>query len=131
MKRLKLKRISESSDCTLGVLLDNSTGLPLCLTLEKPCLYNTKSESCIPTGIYKCQPYSSEKYKNVYIITNVPNRIGILFHIGNTTKDTSGCILPGCEFGNLNGYPAVLHSKNAMKILKSFVGNERFELIIE
>ena len=43
-------------------------------------------------------------------VLDVPNRSGILFHMGNTVDDTKGCILVASYYGVLNSLPAVLHS---------------------
>jgi hypothetical protein len=128
MKRLTLKRISSSPYVTQGVLIDTLSGLPLCVTLENPWKGNTPYISCIPTGIYKCKPYTSDKHRDVYEIEEVPARSVILFHIGNTEDDTQGCILPGMKYGFLSEKPAVLESKIAINLLKSVVGNNKFIL---
>ena len=130
-KRLRLKRISSNPDLTAGVLINEGTGLPICFTLEESNNFNLTDISCIPEGSYTCQPYSSEKYPDVYVVTNVPNREDILFHVGNTTKDTRGCILPGMFFGSLKGKPAVRSSSKAMNLIKHLIGSNRFVLTIE
>lgn len=131
MKKLRLKRISENPYITFGVLLDDSTGLPICLTLENPYLQNEKNISSIPEGNYFCKPYSSEKYKDVYVVCNVPNREGILFHIGNTENHTKGCILPGMKYGYLNDDLAVLNSFEAMEEIRKIVQDDNFILVVE
>jgi hypothetical protein len=131
MNRFRLKRVSENPDVTLGVLINEATGIPTCLTLENPFLWNNRNISSIPNGAYTCQHYSSERYTDCYIVTNVPNRSSILFHIGNTQKDTEGCILPGMKYGFIDGKPAVLDSKEAMNLLRRTIGKERFVLIVE
>lgn len=129
--RLRLKRISESILCTMGVLVNEGTGLPICLTLELPNKGNQKDISCIPKGVYSCGFYSSPKYLGVYQVKNVPNRSAILIHIGNTVEDIEGCILVGSEFGTLGGNPAVLSSQIALSKLKKVVVDRDFDLIIE
>ena len=130
MIRLKLKRISESRFITFGVIL-GIEGLPICLCLELPYKANQKSISCIPEGIYLCEKYSSAKYPEAVQVMDVPNRSYILIHSGNTTNDTSGCILPGLSFGIFQGKPAVLNSKDAFKKLVNYVNNKSFELNIK
>lgn len=51
--------------------------------------------SCIPLGQYTTRIKWSNKLGRVFEVQEVPNRTNILVHIGNTTKDTYGCILPG------------------------------------
>ena len=131
MKRLKLKRISESKLCTMGVLIDQDNGLPIMVTLERPYVENMKNISCIPEGIYACKPYSSAKYKSAFEVMNVPNRSHILIHIGNYAEDSKGCILLGQSYGLVDGnIPAVWTSKESMKKLKEITNNQDFELII-
>ena len=81
---------------SLGVLC--WTGIPLCFTLERPWKDNQREVSCIPPGLYRCQRVVSEKFGETLLVTNVPNRDGIVFHCGNTVENTKGCILVGCEF---------------------------------
>jgi len=75
----------------------------LCATLENPWLNNRMSVSSIPTGTYtanRCRisrQYrgDSPRFGNTFVVENVPGRSKILFHAGNTIKDTDGCILLG------------------------------------
>ena len=65
----------------------------VCDTLE-PAL--TAPHPCIPTGSYPVVIRQSPKFQRLMpLVTNVPNRSGILFHSGNTFRDTLGCILVG------------------------------------
>jgi hypothetical protein len=74
-------------------------------TLEPPWQNNMTDISCIPAGAYTCR-YATNRttaggsfVKHTYEVTNVPGRTGILFHVGNSTKDTHGCILVGLAVG--------------------------------
>lgn len=91
-----LKRIAENQHGTFGVFLKDN--VPLVLTLELPWNDNQKDKSCIPVGIYQCKKYSSEKFKDVWEITNVPGRSSILIHAGNSMDDIHGCVAVGCTF---------------------------------
>jgi len=113
MLLIKIKRISYLTDTTLGVLMIE--GVPLCMTLEPPWKNNEKRVSCIPVGSYHCERVRSPKFGNTFEVNNVSGRGDILFHIGNVAEDTSGCILLGSEFGEIDGSPAVLNSKNAIQ----------------
>lgn len=128
MKRLQLKRISRSSQVTLGIILDVNTGLPITLSLELPWVSNERRISCIPSGIYLVKPHTSQQFPGCYEIMNVPQRDHILIHPGNTTDDILGCICPGAYYGTLKGKPAVLRSKDAMDKLREYVGGQGFEL---
>ena len=132
MKKIRLSRLFKTPEVTRGVFIDDYTGRILCASLELPWKDNKQDISCIPTGNYICNPYSSGKYKNVYQVMDVENRTYILIHVGNTVNDILGCILPGTKFGNLDGLKAVYSSKVALDVLKDHIGeNEQFILIIE
>jgi hypothetical protein len=108
MIEVTLKRIAYLEGETLGVLLVN--GVPFCVTLEDPWRDNEKNVSCIPTGKYTCSKYISGKFGETYIVDNVAGRSGILFHSGNTNRDTQGCILLGRQYGRIDHQPAILAS---------------------
>ena len=44
-------------------------------------------------------------------IMNVPNFEYVLLHVGNTERETDGCLLVGSPLGIVNGREAVLHSQ--------------------
>ena len=88
------------------VFTDNSTicelylnGEKFCDTLELPYIDNQKSISCIPIGQYKVRlrlPRESATRDYIHLLVQeVKDRSFILFHRGNTAKDTRGCILVG------------------------------------
>jgi hypothetical protein len=107
----KLIRVAEYNDATQGVFLID--GKPWFLTLEEPWRNNQPRISCIPTGIYEVKRRRSPNFGNTFEVTNVPGRSHILFHPGNTTNDTQGCILFGYRYGELEGRAAVLESRRA------------------
>lgn len=82
---------------TMGTLFLN--GEEFCHTLELPWKENKRSISCIPAGEYEARirlPRESGTRNYIHLLVkDVPNRSYILVHIGNTTKDTKGCILVG------------------------------------
>ena len=59
---------------------------------------NEKNISCIPCGVYECEFNISPKFGPTYQVRGVPDRTHILFHKGNYTKNTKGCILVGEQF---------------------------------
>lgn len=83
-----LKRIASKSNYTIGKLyFDNSY---YCDTLEP------SESSRIPFGIYNITRTYSPKFGRIMpLVNNVTGRAGIRIHWGNTSKDTSGCILVG------------------------------------
>ena len=68
-----------------------------CFTLED-IMRDVKipNETAIPMGTYAVALSPSERFHRLLPrLLNVPNFTGILIHGGNTTADTSGCILVG------------------------------------
>jgi Family of unknown function (DUF5675) len=127
---ITLRRISQGHNPVHGVLVDSS-GLPICLTLENLWLDNQVSISCIVPGDYKVKQQDSPRFgPNMWTLQNVPGRTHILIHWGNTAKDTRGCILVGDRFGTLSGEPAVLNSRNTYAALRDRIGPEDFDLRI-
>ena len=134
MKHFILKRICEN-DGTFGALLHDN--VIVCLILERKWKENKPFESCIPASEYICR-----KVKDVsvsigsndytYEIANVPDRYGILFHIGNIEDDTAGCLLTGEKVGTYKFKNAVLNSGSAFgKFIKYLGEDEIFHLEIQ
>ncbi|AZL82812.1 hypothetical protein [Apis mellifera associated microvirus 8] len=96
MLNVTILRAAATPTGIYGILLIGS--VPICLTLERPWLDNVRSYSCIPPGVYKCSKTNTTRYKNVFILWDVPDRSGILIHAGNSIADTRGCILVGRSF---------------------------------
>ena len=117
---------------TIGTLYIN--GERFCDTLENPWLDNQRNISCIPEGQYNvrlrlARESASRDYLHL-LVQDVPNRDWILFHRGNTAKDTSGCIL----VGNGREHNAVNNSRLAMDlVIKEIInlGGENINLIIK
>lgn len=94
---LLLIRDKFTKNSTIGELFLN--GERMCDTLENPYINNERNISCIPEGQYKvrlrtARESATRDYLHL-LVQDVPNRDYILFHRGNTAKDTSGCILVG------------------------------------
>lgn len=65
----------------------------VCDTLEPA---PTASHPCIPCGDYPIMMKPSRKFGRLMpAVCDVSGRNGILFHSGNTFRDTQGCILVG------------------------------------
>lgn len=114
---LTLKRIAKRPTYTIGrlyvdgkyfcdTLEDTDRGLrqslPECVNKAK----KVKGKTAIPTGRYRVTlDVKSQKYSNVafynfcngYVprLLNVPAYDGVLIHVGNSERDTEGCILVG------------------------------------
>lgn len=119
----------------LGVL--RFDGVPRLLTLELPDLDNQPKISCIPKGTYKCGVVYQRRTSGgliipkTYEVIGVPNRSGILFHVGNTAHDSQGCILLGQRFDYLKSDLAVLQSKLAFSQFISLLASQpSFELSV-
>jgi hypothetical protein len=129
---LLLIRDTLTEQSTMGKLFLN--GEQFCDTLELPWKENQRSISCIPAGEYNARlrlPRESATREYVHLlIKDVPNRDYILVHIGNTTKDTKGCIL----VGQSRKQHFVGNSTLAMELLiKEIInlGGENIKLIIK
>ena len=117
---------------TLGRLFVNCEDF--CDTLELPYRDNQRSISCIPAGEYKvrlrlARESATRDYLHL-LVQDVPNRTYILFHRGNTAKDTRGCIL----VGQGSQQDIVHNSTLAMDLLMKEIinlGGENINLIIK
>lgn len=104
---------------TFGLLYHGQ--IPLCNTLEDPPNNNQVGISCIPRGLYECLPHNGVKFKNVWMLQNVPGRSAILIHAGNTIDATSGCILVGMGLGRISGQPGIINSQTALNMLRKIL----------
>ena len=129
---LLLIRDTHSETSTIGKLYLN--GELMCDTLENPWLDNQRNISCIPAGQYNvrlrlARESATRDYLHL-LVQEVPNRSYILFHIGNTAKDTQGCILVGLK----REQDFVSNSRLAMDLLMKEIinlGGEDINLIIK
>ena len=132
MINLLLIRDTFSKKSTIGELFLN--GERICDTLENSWQDNQRNISCIPEGIYPVRlrlPRESGTRDYIHLLVkDVKDRDYILIHIGNTAKDTSGCILVG-----LGTEQDVVHnSVLAMDLLIKEIlnlGGENINLIIK
>ena len=117
---------------TIGNLYLN--GEWLCDTLELPYKDNQRSISCIPAGQYKvrlrtARESATRDYLHL-LVKDVPDRDYILFHVGNSAKDTRGCVLVG--IGTEQDF--VKNSRLAMELLLKEIlnlGGTNINLIIK
>ena len=129
MKQLRLTRVTEHNNATMGVLtIDNA---PCFVTLEDAWRDNERMVSCIPAGKYQVLAHRSPKFGSTYQVMDVPDRNHILFHAGNTHRDTHGCILLGMQFGSLGSESAILASRSAfLQFMELMKGAPEAELVI-
>lgn len=117
---LLLKRIARRETYTIGHLYvdgayvcdtceDKDRGLTQSMSQAVIRAIKRKGVTAIPTGRYRLTldvrspKFSQKKYEKNYgfcdgylpRLINVPGYEGVLIHIGNTAKDTDGCILVG------------------------------------
>jgi len=100
---LSLKRSIQNELLTVGVLSlhINNTEIELSFfSIEPPFRNNTPFISCILPGSYAVFLNHSKKFGNTLRIEDKNNRSNILFHAGNSVKDTNGCILLGTSYAN-------------------------------
>ena len=129
---LLIIRDTFSEKSTLGKLFIN--GELFCDTLELPYVNNERSISCIPAGEYKvrlrtARESATRDYLHL-LVQDVPDRDWILFHRGNTTKDTRGCVL----VGQSRKQDRVNNSRLAMDLIVKEIlnlGGENINLIIK
>ncbi len=89
---LRLVRKPSTDNATLGQLFVDGTFL--CFTLEPS--ENRLDYPAIPTGKYRIVINQSVRFKRrLPLLIDVPGRLGIRIHPGNTQADTEGCILLG------------------------------------
>lgn len=114
---LLLKRIARKNTYTIGhmyvdgtyfcdTIEDTDRGLSQSLSIEENKKKKVKEETAIPTGRYQVTlGVKSHRFaqKAAYgfckgflpRLVGVPAFEGVLIHIGNTSKDSAGCILVG------------------------------------
>lgn len=114
---------------TLGTMYLDDGGTTFC-TLELPYRDNKRNISCIPEGEYVCKKVCSPHFGNTFEVCGVPGRSEILFHQGNYTSSTRGCVLIGERWAPSS--EMLMDTKLAMTKFMSLLGNEKeFKLIIK
>lgn len=105
--QMLLKRIAKKDTYTIGKLYidgvyfcdtleDKDRGLTQSMQLSEIKNKKVYGQTAIPTGRYQITITYSNRFKQLMpLINNVPGFAGIRIHIGNTSKDTDGCILVG------------------------------------
>lgn len=111
---IKLERRYHKSDYIIGVLSVDGTRFSNSLEPSASRFLHP----CIPAGVYKVALYPSLKFKGYrpYVL-GVPGRVGIMFHEGNSVKDTLGCILLGEN--SVKG--KVLNSRHYVRLLVDMI----------
>ena len=132
MINLLLIRNTFSKKSTVGELFLN--GERICDTLENSWQDNQRNISCIPEGVYPVRlrlPRESGTRDYIHLLVkDVKDRDYILIHIGNTAKDTSGCILVGIGTEQDVVHNSVLAMDLLIKEILN-LGGENINLIIK
>ena len=125
--RVQIELFKETSEETLSKLIIN--GDPLCYILEDQYREEkVKGDTRIPEGIYEVElrtvgghherylkKFGADFHKGMIHLLNVPNFKYILLHIGNSDKDTEGCLLTGSGYYEGNGRITIQRSTDAYK----------------
>jgi hypothetical protein len=132
--RLRLDRVQSDAESTLGKLW--VLAAPVAVFLAWSCedgyrAVKVPGETRIPAGIYALglKPLGTSRFdakytarfgaafhKGMVEIRDVPGFEGVLLHIGNTEKDTAGCVLIGAAWGrDAGGHYQVLQSETAYR----------------
>lgn len=132
---LTLKRLQIRDDGCFSYLR-REDGSQICVTNE-----HTFGELGSPTvvlqpGVYKCvrglHTLNGKDFFFTYEITGILGHTGVLFHPGNTELDSKACVLPGNQFGVINGMMAVLESRDAFAKFMHVTGDaDEFQLTVE
>lgn len=122
---LILKRRVFTEESTIGelyvdgkleclVLEDKDRGLAQGQDLNTIKQIKIAGKTAIPKGRYEIAiTFSNRFQKYLPLLIGVPGYEGVRIHVGNTAKDTEGCLLPG----KIKSTNAVLQSKVAMEAL--------------
>ena len=124
---LTLIRDKRTETAVQGRLFLGSTFI--CFTLEN-------AAKVIPAGLYKLSNGKSPKFKReLPLVYNdkVPAIRGIRIHVGNSAKDSNGCILVGMgqNYSKPSAEPSLLESKLAETMVTMLCRNTRELAIVQ
>lgn len=109
--KLRLVRNPSLNGATIGQMTVDDTWR--CYTLEdeiRPPGEKIPARTAIPAGTYQVRLTHSPRFQKVMpLLIDVPGFEGVRIHVGNTAKDTEGCIL----VGKMAGPSTVYHSAQA------------------
>ena len=143
MRTATLTRNPSTDQGTFGHMLTDSGFV--CITGELPWQDNAHNVSCIPAGQYLCKwLYSPSHGRDVYHVTNVPNRGNVEIHIGNWCgnvasgfkSDVLGCIILGDHYAmmappGMKPQMGVANSTATVAKFESDFNQEDFQLTIK
>lgn len=120
---IAIVRVALTEHGMFGVLCDN--GIPFAVTLEP----DGEEAPYMPEGVHPCRRdfYHRGGYETFEI--DIEGHDRVLFHRGNTERDTKMCVLVGEQFEPLNGKPAILQSgKGFAELMERVKGADDFLL---
>lgn len=132
-RKIKLVRFKQTSSSTTSkVTIEDSNFQAFFLEPAGPSTATANQDRRIPTGTYKIAPYTSDKYRNVFVLTNdqVSYDRRILIHSGNSPKDTLGCLITGLAHAQDWVSNSVLALNYLRRIIEEGGGPDKFELVI-
>jgi hypothetical protein len=109
---LYLKRETFTEESTIGklnidgqfecfILEDKDRGLVSTMTIQEITARKVFGKTCIPYGRYEIDWTMSARFKKMMpILLDTPGYTGIRIHVGNSEKDSLGCLLPGKKRAN-------------------------------
>ena len=125
--KLILTRLSKDDTQTIGEILAIGSGkIERFTSLELAWKNNERRISSVPCGKYKADRELHPKFGKCIRLHNVPNREGILMHVGNYHHQILGCILPGMGFNDVDrdGHVDVVQSRIAIDRIYDLVGHD-------
>ena len=143
--KIEVVREKSNNDCTFGKLYID--GKYMCNTLEDIQRdVKIKAETAIPKGEYivtlRNAGGKNEKYKDKFgswhkgmlYLNNIPDYEYVLIHIGNSKKDSEGCILVG--LGKDVKTNTITQSTDAYKLIypiisKALINKEKVEITVK
>lgn len=131
----RLRLLVQTVDSTISVLEHNGNRIAYALE-DGNRLVKIPGETRIPAGIYRLRQKSSgnflNKYRSMYghqfvvEVMDVPGFTGILFHQGNTIRDTRGCILLGDTYRPTKNNNFVVHESQKAYLAFYIVAAKEF-----
>lgn len=125
---LTLRRISYTDEGVFGNVFDESANLVFS-TLE----HSYSGAPKLPTGFYTCvrgfhRLGGMADSFQTFEVTGVPGHTGILWHVGNSQNDSSGCILVGTAIVG----SVITESRRAFRnFMMLQAGVDSFELLVK
>jgi hypothetical protein len=110
-----------------GVLSQDE--LPFAVTLERAYQCDGEHVTKIPPGTYRCTRTTFYRGGYETYEVHVPGHSRVLFHLGNWSADSDGCILVGESYAVLKGMDAIADSRAGFaELMEKAAGRSEFEL---